>query len=990
MRRTSSEPAPDMALSAGQVLHGFEVEHAEPLDEMRAAGYLLVHQKSGARVLHVHSADPENLLAIGLRTPPPDDTGLPHILEHTVLCGSQRYPVKDPLVELLKTSLATFLNAMTYPDKTVYPCASMVARDFYNLASVYCDAVFHPLLKQDHFKQEGHHLDFSTPGEPTSALTVNGIVYNEMRGVYSDLDGLIDRHTTRSICPDNAYGRDSGGSPDAIPRLTYSAFRDFHARYYHPANARVFLYGNLPTEGHLAFLDERLHDFDRLNVDTRIAPQSRWREPVRETIPYPVGPDDTLDRRAAVVATFLTNGAVDTLQTLGMRLLSAILLDNAASPLRRSLVDSKLGEELTHEGYEDHQRDTFWRVGLKGTRAQDADAILDLILTTCADLVRDGLGKERVARACHQFELAARDISDHYPLHLMDRVYRSWMYDADPFQNLHLQRQLADLRAHLDNEPDFLEQLLDEYVVRNPHYSLLTFVPDPGEASRRDKARAEKMTQTKQAMGLDDLRRLAEEAARLERAQTRPNPPEALATLPRLARSDIPPEPIELGTEVQEVGQRPFLYTDVFANELNYLYVAFDLTGLPDDLVEVLPLYGEALQKMGAADDDYARMAEREAEHTGGIGVSISATGHVEDPYRVHPLFVVHTAGLNRKLDDLLHVFSDRVLRGNLANMDRLADIVLQGRVARRSRLIPAGNHFAAARAARHLTKNAALYERMAGATQILRYDGWAHRFDDARDELADRLTRLQSFLLQRGRVTASYVGAPSTVARLQEWYARFMDELGPSRPTAPPSTFSPRLGAREGLATPTEVAFVAQALPAVGYLDPAAPALQVLSLQLSFGYLWEHVRVRGGAYGAHARYNPLDARLSLTSYRDPTAQTTLQTYAGLARHIERDMDLSTEAVEQAIIGTVKVLDRPVRPGWAAATALARYLHGSTPEHRRAHRSRLLALQGDHLRRAAHEHLAPLLHEAPICVLASRETLNELTRQGPDYDIVDL
>ncbi len=288
-----SSSMPTATLQEGDKRAGFTVSSVTPLPDLRAVAYLLAHEKSGAHLLHLHNEDPENLFTIAFRTPPPDSTGLPHILEHTVLCGSKKYPVKDPFVELLKKSVATFLNAMTYPDKTVYPCASMNEKDFFNIMDVYCDAVFHPLITEKHFKQEGHHLDFAEPGNPKSPLTIKGIVYNEMKGALSDLDGIIQHKTGRGIFPDNAYGLESGGDPEAIPDLTYEQFVDFYRAYYHPTNGLIFLYGNIPTERHLAFLDEKyLSGFDRLSIDTAIAPQPQWSEPVHETVPYPVGPNE--------------------------------------------------------------------------------------------------------------------------------------------------------------------------------------------------------------------------------------------------------------------------------------------------------------------------------------------------------------------------------------------------------------------------------------------------------------------------------------------------------------------------------------------------------------------------------------------------------------------------------------------------------------------------------------------------------------------------
>jgi Zn-dependent M16 (insulinase) family peptidase len=976
MKEYTETRQPAVTLSINEVIHGFRVQDRTPLPGIRSVAYRLEHEKSGARLLHLHTGDQENLLAIAFRTPPPDDTGLPHILEHTVLCGSRKYPVKDPFVELLKTSLATFLNAMTYPDKTVYPCASMVEKDFFNLAGVYCDAVFHPLLTEAHFKQEGHHYEFLKTDNPDSPLIVKGVVYNEMKGAYSDLDGIIARMTSRSICPDNAYGRDSGGDPDAIPSLTYAQFTDFHRTFYHPSNSFIFLYGDIPTERHLAFLDDVcLRGFTRIPVDTTITAQPRWAQPSRETLMFPIGAHEDPSRKAATVVTFLTNDVTDALRSLSMNVIEYYLLGNAASPLRKALIDSRLGEELTSSGYADYQRDTYFTVGLKGCSADSADAVVDLILDTCARLVREGFEKDKIESAFHRLQLSSREIGSQYPLRLMDRVYRSWIYDADSLHNLRLNEHLAELRRRYASEERFFERQLAEMIVDNSHYSVLTFVPDKTYIAGRQEAFEKKMARMKAEMGTAALEQIAREAIELDAMQSAPNPPDAVATLPRLTLADIPVEPRELATKAFEVSGRPFLYTDIFSNGLNYLTIAFDLRGIDDELIDYLALYAEALTKMGAGEDDYVAMAEREAAATGGVSVGISADGHIDNPAHVQPFFTVSSKALDAKLPVMLDVISDRILRCDLTDIDRLKDVVLQGRVYRRSAIIPAGNHFAAIYAARNLSRNGAISERVGGITQVRFFDHIAEHFDAMRDEIVEKLDRIRDFLLASGRVSASFVGDFEQFERTRDFLSVFLHKLREETPPEVRGSFSPVPGTRDGLATPADVAFVAQAFPAIGAVHADAPAVQLLCIQLSLGYLWEEIRMKRGAYGARAGFSPLNGVLSLSSYRDPFIKETLDAFSGVFRHVENNLDLTPWAVEQAIIGTVKTLDRVIRPGKAVGLALGQYLCGETKEFRKSFRARLLALTGEDLRRVNAEIHAPALKDAPVCVISSREKL---------------
>jgi Zn-dependent M16 (insulinase) family peptidase len=918
-------------------------------------------------------------MAIALRTPPTDNTGLPHILEHTVLCGSKKFPVKDPFVELLKTSLATFLNAMTYSDKTVYPCASMVEKDFYNLAEVYCDAVFHPLIKEEHFKQEGHHFNFATPGDTSTDLLIKGIVYNEMKGAYSDLDGTIHRHCSTSICPDNAYGYDSGGDPDFIPDLTYEAFTEFHRTHYHPSNARILFYGCLPPTTHMEFLDRIcLSDFDRIEVDSTIGTQARWSEPRAKTLPYPVDASTTDTAKSAVALTFLTNPIGDVQTTMAMKLLEAILLDNSSSPLRKALIDSKLGEELTSSGYDAYQRDTAFLVGLKGTEADRAEAIRDLVLSTCRSLCEGGLGQERVERSLHQFELASRSIPSHYPLHLMDEVYTSWLYDGDPCLNLRLSDQLDALKEQLKEDPRFLESVLLEQIVENPHHTLLTFVPDASLNETKQSSFEERMKEARKQFSDNELSRLAHEAVQLEDSQGQPNSPQALSTLPRLSRGDIPGEAPDFDTEERKAGGHPLLYSNVFANGLSYVNLSYDLSGIEEELLPYLPLFTDAVQKMGTQAEDYVRMAEREEACCGGIGVSVGCGGLVQDPKATQLSLGFNFKALDGMLNEACGVLRDRFLHCSFTDRERLTDIILQGRMAWQSRIIRGGSGFARLYAARSLSGNSALSNQLSGIPQLRLFEQLAAEVKESPDRIIELLNRVQKALQASSGMVTSYVGAESNLACLNE-------ALLPVQPASAGldgfGTFDSRPEcvdqAAEGLYTASDVAFAAQAWQTVGLSHPDASALLLLGSQLSFSYLWEEIRVKGGAYGGHGGYDPLNGVFSLSSYRDPNVAPTLTVFQGTADYILSRMDLSGAGVEQAIIGTLKSLDRPIRPGEACGAAAGRWLRGNDKAFRRVFRKRLLSLTGDDIKRVAVEQIQAALPSAPSCVIGSKAALEE-------------
>ncbi len=987
-----SNSLPQSDLTVGRILHGFRISRVLPLPEMRSVAYGAEHLLSGAQLLHLHTFDPENLFAIGFRTPPPDDSGLPHILEHTVLCGSRRYPVKDPFVELLRTSLATFLNAMTYPDRTIYPCASMNEKDFFNLAGVYCDAVFHPRISPDHFLQEGRHLAFTDPPDPSGRLTVRGIVYNEMKGVYSDLDGIIDRELMKRLFPANAYGRDYGGDPAAIRDLTYERFREYYRTRYHPSNSLIFLYGSIPTARHLAFLDrEYLAGFRAAAIDTAIAPQPSWRKPRQVRRPYPIGPDEDPRAKTAVVAAFRTGKNIRPVETLSLHLLSHYLVGHAASPLRKALIDSKLGEELTDSGYSSGQRDTCFSVGLKGSEPERAERILGLILATCEREAARGLDREKMESVFHGFELSSREIKSHYPLRLMDRAFESWSASGDPLVWMRLNRHLREVRRRWEDEPGYLEERLRRSIVENPSRVLMIFPPDPGLSGRSDRAERRRMRKLKETFSPAELKQIARRARELEAAQAAPNPPEALATLPRLSPADVPEKPYELPTALEAVSGRPFLATDLFSNGLTYLALAFDLRGMDLRDYPYLSLFTDALVDMGAAGYDFAAMADREAACSGGVDSDLSISGTASDPRAVHPYLTVFCRALDRKLPEMLSLLFDRLTAADFTDRDRLRDVILQGRVARKSRVIPAGNSYAATRAARGLSANCALQELLKGLDGVRFFERLPAEFSSAPERVVERLEAIREFLQSRDRISLSVVGAEKSRAVVRKWYGSLLDGLrsGPISPGKKPVPVP--VPALEGIAVPAGVSFVARSLPAVSYTDPRAPSLLLLSQNLSYGYLWERVRVLGGAYGCAAAYNGTQGIFSFSSYRDPNIVETLRAFDGVGDYIEKEMDLTKDGVEQAIIGAVKTLDRPIRPGQAVELALLRHLRQITPARLRKFRRRLLALTGEEIRRAAAEIIRPNLPYAPSCVLADRGKLESAARKLPgEFPISDL
>ncbi|RME76893.1 MAG: peptidase M16, partial [Planctomycetota bacterium] len=609
-------PAPRFEPGAQEA--GWRIERVLALEEICARLYLARHEASGARLAHVHCHDPENLFSVGFLTPPDDSRGTPHVLEHCVLAGSERYPVKDAFAELDRRSLATFLNAFTWPDRTIYPVSSAVQPDYFNLAEVYGDLVFRPLLRDETFWQEGVHLAPRDPDGESDELVWAGVVYNEMRGAYSAPEEVIERTLRQRLLPETIYRFDSGGDPDEIPALTAEQLRAFHRRCYTAENARFFLYGDVEPARNLALCAELLERAPRAAAPRLPALQPRWSEPRQVTLRYPVAPGGETRGRSFCVLAWLGPETTSAEAVLALDVVLEALVGSAAGPLRRALIDAGLGADLyPSHPFDTEQRQTIVRVGLRGTEAQHAEAIERLVLETLERVVREGLDRELVEASLHQVELAGREISQHFPVTLLTRVGRLWFYDGDPADGLRFGEQIARLRERIATEPGWLEALIRTWLLDNPHRLRLVAEPDPELAGRREAALRARLAEI--AAKLDEQERVAlrARAKRLRELQQRPDPPEALATLPTLSPEQIPAEVRRVPTEVREHDGLQRLEHPIFANGMVYVGLGFPLTGVPEPELPWLPILGAATTGMGAAGLDYQQMARRLLACTG-------------------------------------------------------------------------------------------------------------------------------------------------------------------------------------------------------------------------------------------------------------------------------------------------------------------------------------------------------------------------------------
>ena len=975
------------SIQPGDEIRGFQTIAVTPVDEVRGTAYQFRHGATGARVLHIHAPDNENLFSISFPTPPPDDTGVPHILEHAVLAGSRKYPVREPFFEMVKMSMATFINAMTGWDCTYYPVASNVPKDLFNLANVYFDAVFHPLLTDETFRREGHHLAPAKENDPDSDLTINGIVFNEMKGVFSDPEATLHRVASRALFPDTLYGRESGGDPDHIPELTLQGLRAFHRAHYHPGNALFVLYGNIPTADYLAFLADRLGDRPA-PAPTRITErQPRWSAPRRVDDVYPIGPHEATAHKTYLLVEWLVGDGADPHHALEIEILSLILLGHDAAPLKKAIIDSKLGKDLLDSGNLAVGLETSFRLALKGSEPDRADAFLQLITDTLETIAAHPIAPDAVDSAFQQCAYNYREITSHFPLQVMDHVLDSWLYERDPLAFLRMSRCLDECRNDYRRDPTLFNRRIREWLLDNPHRLTVVLKPDSRLAARNQADFEARMTQLKQTFTPPLLAEIAEKAAATERLAGTPNPPEALALLPQLSVKDLPDRPDHIPTSVETLaGNVTLLRNDVFANGVNYLQLDINLLGLPAELWPYLPRYIEAFMKMGVEGMNYEEAARQVAATTGGLSCAPLLLTRADTAAPVWGLRVGMKA-LDDTFDPALDILRRLIFSVDPRDTERLRDVIVQSRAHYSTSLVQNGSHTAGTHAGRGFSPEGHLQEQMNGLPQMALINALAGDFDESREALMAKIEAVRDFLRVRERLTLSFTGSDAAADRLRAavvgWTAGMRSE-----PVVPmPTGFVPYPRPPcEGLAGAIQVAHCARVMPALHYAHPDSPLLQLGAHAVAMDYLTSEVRLKGNAYGAFCSYHPLMSTLTLGSYRDPHITRTRRVFDGVIDFL-RTCAWSKTDMERIIIGVAKQAERPIRPGEATSLAILRYLTGQTPERRERHYERMVSATAADVQRVTLAALAEGLPHSALCVVAGRSRLEKANREMADQPL---
>jgi hypothetical protein len=960
------------------IRHGFESLWVREIHELKARAEMFRHVGTGTDLLSLVSEDENKVFGITFRTPPADSTGIAHILEHSVLCGSRKYPVKEPFVELLKSSLKTFLNAMTYPDKTCYPVASQNVKDFYNLVDVYLDAVFYPRLTPFVFQQEGWHYELENPDDP---LNYKGVVFNEMKGAYSSPDTLLAEYSQQSLFPANPYGFDSGGDPREIPNLTFEQFKAFHEKYYHPSNARVFFYGNDEPEERLRLVNDYLKDFHRLPVDSAIPLQPRFQEPLRFARAFPSGED-------SLKAMFTLNWLLDEThrieQNLGFHMLEYMLLGMPGSPLRKALMDSRLGEDLAGVGLSSELRQMYFSTGLKGIAPERADDVEALILSTLSRLVQEGIHPHTVEAAQNTIEFILRENNTgSYPrgLVLMLRSLTTWLYDEDPLALVAFEAPLEGLKRTANASPSYFESLIDRYFLHNVHRTSLLLRPDPDLGKKLDRTEKERLLQAHSSMTPSALQKVATDSAALKAIQETPDPPQALALIPSLKLSDLErlDKSIPL-TLTQEKGC-DLLYHDLFASGIVYLDIGFNLYALPEKAIPYVPLFSRALLEMGTEDEDFVSLTQRISRKTGGIRPSLFASS-VRDSRQGSAWLFLRGKAMFKQTRDLLDIFRDVLLKVRMDNRERFLQMVLEAKARLEENLVPSGHQVVSTRLRALFSEADWAEEQMKGISQLFFLRTLSKGVEENWPEVLRALEEIRTLLINRSALLVNATAGAGDWDSIRPTVKEFLDAL-PSLPFQR-KVWSPEpIADFEGMTLPAQVNYVGKGvnLYAQGYRYHGST--HVITRYLRNAWLWEKIRLQGGAYGAFCSFDKHSGALTFVSYRDPNLLKTLEVFDGSGRFL-KELKIGDDELVKAIIGTIGDIDQYQLPDAKGYTSMVRRLTGENEERRQKMRDEILgATRRDF--QSFGELLESAMPKGVVKVLGSETAIQEVAAKNPGW-----
>ena len=966
-------------LSQVKIPETYELVNGEWVEEVNSFILTLRHKLSHARVLIFSNDDENKVFNIGFRTPPKDATGVPHIIEHTVLCGSKNFPAKDPFVELVKGSLNTYLNATTYPDKTMYPVASCNDKDFENLMHVYMDAVFYPNIYkyQEIFKQEGWHYELdSKDGE----ITYNGVVYNEMKGAYSSEESVLERYVMNSLFPDNTYGQESGGDPKCIPDLTYEDYLDFHRRYYHPVNSYICLYGNMDIEERLTFMDKNyLSAFPAIELDSVIPLQKPFDQMKDLKKTYAVAKDADCTEKTYYAYAAAMDVTLDQEVCRAFELLSYVLVEMPGAPLKQALLDAGIGSDIDVD-FCDILRQSYFAITTKNAKPGQKEKFYQIIRETFKKLVAEGIDRKALEAAINGTEFREREADfGSFPKGLLYsiRTFKTWLYDDEqPYASLCYDKYYTFLREQL--KTDYYEKLIQKYLLDNPHAVLIEMAPEPGLAAKSEEETAQKLKAYKDSLSEEAVEQLIADTKALKKYQETPTPKEILEKIPMLKREDIGKKVQPFYNDEREIAGVKTIHHNIETNDIVYLRLFFDMQEL-EKYVPQASFLSTLLGYMNTKKHTYTEFDTETNFYTGGIAsdVDIYCQNQESDVYQLK--FEVKTKVLRSQLKAALDLMAEMMFETLFDDEKHLREVVAEGRSRLKVRLLSSGHQAAAGRATACFSKSAWLNDRSVGIGYYAYLAQLDEHFDEEKQKLVDGCKVLLANIFQKSGMMISITGNEKDYAALEKELPVFLEKLAAFEAEVQTDTgckglqeFVPEpVSVQEAFTTPAEIQYVAVG-GSFADIPYNAGAIRVARHLLNYDYLWNEVRVKGGAYGVACQFNR-EKEGFFTSYRDPNLSATLDVYKGAADYLAF-YDAEEREITKTIIGTISGMDTPLTPNMKGRRSMTAYFTGLKLEELQKERDQVLQCSLEDIRS-----LAPIMRAVAesnnICVIGNEQKI---------------
>lgn len=952
----------------------YEILDEHRVEDVQSDGFILRHKKSGARIAILSNNDDNKVFYIGFRTPPEDETGVPHIIEHTTLCGSKKFPVKDPFIELAKGSLNTFLNAMTYPDKTVYPVASCNDQDFKNLMDVYLDAVFNPNITkyEEIFKQEGWHYELTCKDDE---LKINGVVYNEMKGAYSSPDEVLSSQIYRSLFPDNTYSKDSGGNPEYIPKLTYEAYLDFYHKYYHPSNSYIYLYGDMDVVERLEWLDrEYLSLYDYKKVNSEINKQPAFDEIKNVEAQYSITMDDSQENKTYLSYNRVVGDTLDEMLYQAFDVLDYALVSSPGAPVKQALIDAGIGDDV-YGSYDAGILQPVFSFVAKNANASQADEFESIIENTLKEVVKTGINKEALLAGINSSEFKFREADfGQFPKGLLFGLncLDSWLFDdMKPFIHLECLGTFAKLRKAVDT--DYFEKLIQEYLLDNTHGSSVTVKPKRGLGNEREEALAKELSDYKASLSDEEIKKLIEDTEHLKKYQEEPSSDEDLRKLPMLTRADMKKNAMPFSNIEDELLDVKVVRHDIESNGIDYISFLFDAGDFAQSELGYLGFFTNALGLVSTEKYSYTDLANATNIYTGGISTGTASHPDIKDRNNFVFKFEVKLKVLEKNLDKALELMEQMLLSSDFTDTKRLGELVAQIKARLQANLSSSGHLVAAMRSMSSFSRYALYQDELKGVAFYRSICHIEKELSESPKSVSDKLAAIAKKLFARNRMLISFTGNNEAYGNAKPSLEKVI--AGFNKMSAVGNQAEVHFNtAKEAFIDASQIQYVAKTGDFICEGYEYTGALRLLRIILSYDYLWINVRVKGGAYGCMNTFLR-SGESYFVSYRDPNLSDTLDVYDRIPEYIksfspdERDMT-------KYIIGTFSALDTPMNPEAKGSRSLSAYLEGITYEQIQKERNEILNAQPEDIRRLA-DLVEAVLKKDSICVIGNENMIKE-------------